>query len=106
MARRCAQKALPLTRKNIAFLFLGEYGFFFRHQNLYAGPFQAPGPHNFGQVPLPSPDVLQAHHCHLVTGGLGGVGSEVVTAILESRGDVICLDLAKNIEVRESPLRV
>lgn len=30
-----------------------------------------------------------------VTGGLGGVGSEVTMSILESGGDVICFDLAK-----------
>jgi hypothetical protein len=30
-----------------------------------------------------------------VTGGLGGIGSAVTTSILESGGDVICFDLAK-----------
>jgi nucleoside-diphosphate-sugar epimerase len=41
----------------------------------------------------------------LVTGGLGGVGSEVVTAILESGGDVICFDLPREANVGEFPLQ-
>ena len=40
-----------------------------------------------------------ANYCCLVTGGLGGVGSEVVISILQSGGDVICLDLAKTADL-------
>lgn len=44
------------------------------------------------------------HDCP-VTGGLGGVGSEIVTAILESGGDVICFDLPREVNVGELPLQ-
>ncbi|KAF4632154.1 hypothetical protein G7Y89_g5983 [Cudoniella acicularis] len=39
---------------------------------------------------------------HLFTGGLGGIGSEICTSILESGGDVLCLDLPENPNLGES----